>query len=61
MLLVFGMMERPGLDLWYNFVLLYPLARFAGEKAWFDEVPAEEPQPEEAQEPQGDLDALGEY
>ena len=26
--LVFSMMERPGLDVWYNFVLLYPLADF---------------------------------
>lgn len=25
-LLGFAMMERPGLDLWYNFILLYPLA-----------------------------------
>ncbi len=25
-ILVFAMMERPGLDLWYNFILLYPLA-----------------------------------
>lgn len=24
--LIFSMMERPGLDVWYNFVLLYPLA-----------------------------------
>lgn len=27
MLLVFSLMERPGLDTWYNFVLLYPLAK----------------------------------
>ena len=26
-LLGFAMMERPGLELWYNFVLLYPLAK----------------------------------
>ena len=25
-MLLFSMMERPGLDAWYNFVLLYPLA-----------------------------------
>ncbi len=25
-MLVFSVMERPGLDVWYNFVLLYPLA-----------------------------------
>ena len=28
-ILVFGLMERPGLDLWYNLVLLYPLARYS--------------------------------
>lgn len=26
-ILLFAMMERPGLDLWFNFVLLYPLAK----------------------------------
>ena len=26
-LLGFAMMERPGLEMWYNFILLYPLAR----------------------------------
>ena len=31
-ILVFAMMERPGLDVWYNFILLYPLAK-VGEKA----------------------------
>ena len=25
-ILIFAMMERPGLEMWYNFVLLYPLA-----------------------------------
>ena len=25
-ILIFGLMERPGLDVWYNFMLLYPLA-----------------------------------
>ncbi len=28
-MLVFAMMERPGLEVWYNFVLLYPLASLA--------------------------------
>jgi hypothetical protein len=27
MILGFAMMERPGLELWYNFILAYPLAR----------------------------------
>lgn len=27
---VFAIMERPGLDVWYNFMLLYPLASVAG-------------------------------
>ena len=26
-MLIFAMMERPGLDAWYNFVFLYPLAK----------------------------------
>ena len=26
-LLAFAMMERPGLEMWYNFILLYPLAK----------------------------------
>ena len=26
-LLVFAMLERPGLEMWYNFVMLYPLAK----------------------------------
>lgn len=26
-LLIFAMIERPGLEMWYNFVLLYPLAK----------------------------------
>lgn len=29
-ILVFAMMERPGLEMWYNFILLYPLAKVAG-------------------------------
>ncbi|MBR3020582.1 MAG: hypothetical protein IKH57_26535 [Clostridia bacterium] len=28
-MLVFALMERPGLEVWYNFVLLYPLASIA--------------------------------
>ena len=31
LILVFAMMERPGLDMWYNFILLYPLAKAAGK------------------------------
>ena len=30
-ILVFAMMERPGLDMWYNFILLYPLAKIADD------------------------------
>ena len=26
-ILLFAMMERPGLEMWYNFVLLYPLVK----------------------------------
>ena len=37
-ILVFAMMERPGLDMWYNFILLYPLAKVAGK-------PGAEPEP----------------
>ena len=37
-LLGFAMMERPGLEMWYNFILLYPLAKVV-EKA--GTVPAE--------------------
>ena len=37
-ILVFAMMERPGLDMWYNFILLYPLAKVAGK-------PGTEPEP----------------
>ena len=40
-LLVFAMIERPGLDLWYNFILLYPLAAVAGH-AGEASVPAAE-------------------
>lgn len=27
LILLFAMMERPGLEMWYNFILLYPLAK----------------------------------
>ena len=37
-LLGFAMMERPGLEVWYNFVLLYPLAKVA-EKVGTEAVP----------------------
>ena len=30
-LLGFAMMERPGLEVWYNFILLYPLAKVANK------------------------------
>ena len=30
-ILLFAMMERPGLEMWYNFVMLYPLAKAAQE------------------------------
>ena len=32
-ILIFALMERPGLELWYNFVLLYPLAKAACKTA----------------------------
>lgn len=31
-MLAFSLMERPGLDAWYNFVLLYPLAALTGQE-----------------------------
>ena len=30
-ILVFAMMERPGLEMWYNFILIYPLAKVANK------------------------------
>lgn len=30
-ILLFAMMERPGLEMWYNFILLYPLAKVIGK------------------------------
>ena len=42
-ILLFAMMERPGLEMWYNFVMLYPLAKAAGEQELFSskDVPPE--------------------
>ena len=31
MIYVFSTMERPGLDLWFNFFLLYPLAKVTSD------------------------------
>lgn len=31
-ILVFAMIERPGFEVWYNFILLYPLAKVAGDQ-----------------------------
>lgn len=30
-ILLFALMERPGLEMWYNFILLYPLAKVASK------------------------------
>ena len=46
-ILVFAMMERPGLDMWYNFILLYPLAAVVSR---VQDPPAPEPEPIEAAE-----------
>ena len=35
-ILIFAMMERPGLEVWYNFVLLYPLAKAGGKAGTHD-------------------------
>ncbi len=41
-ILLFAMMERPGLEMWYNFVMLYPLAKVLTGSADSDnEVPGE--------------------
>lgn len=47
-ILLFAMMERPGLDMWYNFILLYPLAKVTENASTkkpleFDAVIEEEP------------------
>ena len=34
-ILFFAMMERPGLEMWYNFILLYPLAKNISSMAKF--------------------------
>ena len=31
-ILLFAMMERPGLEMWYNFVMLYPLAKVVSKR-----------------------------
>ena len=41
-ILVFAMMERPGLEMWYNFVLLYPLAKVAQTAGTTQTLPQEE-------------------
>ena len=43
-ILLFATMERPGLEMWYNFVMLYPLAKAAGEQRLF---PAKDVPPDE--------------
>ena len=56
-ILLFAMMERPGLEMWYNFVMLYPLAKVIGTAAEEKtEAPAElkeADEPEETAEPEG--------
>lgn len=37
-LLGFAMMERPGLEMWYNFILLYPLAKIVSEGTWLEKI-----------------------
>ena len=51
-ILIFAMMERPGLELWYNFVMLYPLAKVAG-KASVKKETAEVSEASEAEETAG--------
>ena len=43
-ILLFAMMERPGLEMWYNFVMLYPLAK-AARKAGSVQPAAQEEDP----------------
>ena len=54
-ILLFAMMERPGLEMWYNFILLYPLAKAAGDTG--TEIPeaGEMEKPEEKDESEGSL------
>ncbi|MBQ7534846.1 MAG: hypothetical protein IJT43_04420 [Stomatobaculum sp.] len=42
-ILLFAMMERPGLEMWYNFILLYPLAKVVSKTG---EATGEENTPE---------------
>lgn len=61
MILGFAMMERPGLELWYNFILAYPLARVVS-KPMTDKVlefdlpqqalPADNPEAAQAEVPE---------
>lgn len=60
-ILLFALMERPGLEMWYNFILLYPLAKVAEkdsarqeaeEKQTFEENPAVEEQVPVDEKPQ---------
>ena len=50
-ILIFAMLERPGLEMWYNFILLYPLAKVVSkpgtEKPAAEEQGTEEPETEE--------------
>ena len=46
-MLVFALMERPGLDVWFNFVMLYPLSRADIEPGRKEHDPQ---QPEEAEQ-----------
>ena len=48
-ILVFAMMERPGLEMWYNFVLLYPLAK-AAQTAGTAQTAAQEDDPDQMEE-----------
>ena len=53
-MLGFAMMERPGLDMWYNFIMLYPLAKVIskpGTESVLEFANAVEPEPDEEAEP----------
>ena len=43
-LLGFAMMERPGLEMWYNFILLYPLAKTVEKAGTEPAEPADNPE-----------------
>ena len=45
MILGFAMMERPGLELWYNFILAYPLARVVSKPMTDKVLEFDSPQP----------------